>query len=59
MLKLIILILIVQIISNDASPFPQDMYHGKNLTILQNFLRTQGLQTVPIERYKQVSRRYT
>jgi len=31
MLKLILLIVIVQIISNDASPFPEDMYHGKNL----------------------------
>jgi len=29
MLKLILLIIIVQIISNDASPFPEDMYHGK------------------------------
>ena len=56
MLKLILLIVTVQIVSNDASPFPEDMYHGKNLTILQNFLRTQGLQTIPIERYKQVSK---
>jgi len=54
MLKLILLIIIIQIISNDASPFPDDMYHGKKLTILQNFLRTQGLQTTPIERYKQL-----
>jgi len=46
MLKLILLIVIVQIISNDASPFPEDMYHGKNLT-MQNFLRTQELQTTP------------
>jgi len=56
MLKLILLIVTVQIVSNDASQFPEDMYHGKNLTILQNFLRTQGLQTIPIERYKQVSK---
>jgi len=35
------------------------MYHGKNLTILQNFLRTQGLQTTPIERHKQVIKRYS
>jgi len=59
MLKLILLIVIVQIISNDASPFPEDMYHGKNLTIVQNFLRTQGLQTTPIERHKQVIKRYS
>ena len=59
MLKLIFLKIIVQIISNDASPFPEDMCHGKNLTILQNFLRTQGLQTTPIERYKQVRKRYS
>jgi len=59
MLKLILLIVIVKIISNDASPFPEDMYHGKNLTILQNFLPTQELQTTPIERYKQVRKRYT
>jgi len=51
--------IIVPIISNDASPFPEDMYHGNNLTILQNFLRTQGLQTIPVERYQQVSRRCT
>jgi len=30
----------------------------KNLPILQNFLPTQGLQTTPIERHKQVSKRY-
>jgi len=58
MLKLIRLIVIAQIISNDASPFPEDMYHRKNLTILQDFLRTQGLQTTPPERYKQVSKHY-
>ena len=29
------------------------------MTILQNFLRTQGLQTTPIERHKQVSERYS
>jgi len=51
MLKLILFMLIVQIISNNASAFPEDMYHGNNLTILQNFLKMQGLQTVPIERY--------
>jgi len=56
MLKLILLISIVQINSNDASPFPEDMYHRKNLTIIQNFLRTQGLQTKPI---KQVRKRYS
>jgi len=59
MLKLISLIIIVQTISNDARPFPEDMYHGKNLTISHNFLRTQGLQTTPIERYKQVCKRYS
>jgi len=58
MLKSVPLIIIVQIISNDASPFPEDMYYGKNLTILQNFLQTQGLQTTPIERNKQVLKRY-
>jgi len=31
----------------------------KTLTILQNFLRTQGLQTTPIERHKQESKRYS
>jgi len=59
MLKLIILMVIGQINSNDASPFPEHMYHGNNLTILQNFLKTQGLQTIPIEPYQQVSRHYT
>jgi len=58
MLKLIVLIIIVQIISNDASSFPEDMYHGKKLTTLQNFLRTQGLQTKPSERHKQVHKHY-
>jgi len=59
MLKLILLIIIVQTISNDARPFPENMYHGKKLTISHNFLRTQGLQTTPIERYKQVCKRYS
>jgi len=59
MLNLILRIKVVQIISNDANPFPEDMYHGKKLTIIQNFLRTQGLQTTPIERYKQVRKRYS
>jgi len=59
MLKLILLIVIVQIIFNDVSPFPEDMYHGQNLTILQNFLRTQGLQTTPDEIHKHVSKHYS